>query len=292
MSSLRVEEIALDAGERRQVAALINRSFPENPPIDEARVLLNTGVSEPEPSIYVAAKAGDEIIGFNAFIAHRLWLNGSSLVAFQSCWTATSSEHRGKGIFQQLINAGREIARSRGAGFLFGFPNRNSEPIFVRKLGFRECRSLKWQMPLLPLANRRWLNFDATLNTASSFLQDDRTLIDLKRRTHGAALLEIRAGGSMIWGLRRRARRFGAPLPIFEIGGMELEGVHDLAPLFNRLRSQARCVAAQFLAVEGTHYAPLFPGMKAVEPPFIVDDLNMTTEGLDFSFFSGIRDYY
>ena len=292
MNECRVEEIGLSDDEATQVAALINASFPENPDVGAERVRANTNTIGGAPSIYVAAKIGSEIVGFNAFISHTLWLNREPVAAYQSCWTATSHQHRGKGIFQKLIDAGREIMRARGAAFLFGFPNPNSYPIFVHKLGFRELNSVKWQMPLLPLASRRWVA-RAPIDVTDAVLQDERQLIDLKRREHGDALLEFAAGESTMWGVRRWPRRIGLSFPVFEVGGIDLRDEDDLRTMLGRLgRASPRCVTAQFVGVENSSYNPLFRNLTVVSPPLIIDDFTLDTRGLRFNFFSGVRDYF
>ena len=140
MTEYRVDQIQLTDSEAEQVADLVNASFPDNPDIVSSRIKQNTQTTGSGSSIYVAATIGSEIIGFNAFIAHKLWLNGERLSAFQSCWTATSAQHRGKRIFQNLINGGREIMKARHAAFMFGFPNANSYPIFVGNWASRDKR--------------------------------------------------------------------------------------------------------------------------------------------------------
>lgn len=291
MSEYRVEQVLLDDDTVRQATALINASFPENPEIDERRIVVNTTVPGGGASLYMAAKIGDEIIGFNAFIAHSLWLNGEKITAYQSCWTATSAVHRGKGIFQNLISAGRDAATAARGAFIFGFPNTNSHPLFVGKLGFREVGSLRWRMPLIPVLRRQWLACASAADRTDAVLQDEEELIALKRIAHGDALLDLREGASRIWGVQRTSSRGG--LKLFEIGGLALQQDRDFAPLLRRLYRPLRgSVAMQFVGVEGGGYDGLFRQFSPAFPPMIIDDLTLDSRRLKFNFFSGVRDYF
>lgn len=58
------------------------------------------------------------------------------LVAAQSGDTMTHPKHQGKGLFTRLAKMTYELAEKEGIKFIFGFPNKNSYPGFIRKLGW------------------------------------------------------------------------------------------------------------------------------------------------------------
>ena len=93
------------------VNRLLTETFGIEEPADKLQK--HTRTNSLSESLYLAAIQDDEIIGFNAFISHDLFLNVSLINCYQSCWTATSNAHRGKKIFQNLINAAKEILMSR-----------------------------------------------------------------------------------------------------------------------------------------------------------------------------------
>ena len=97
---------------------------------------------------YDTRSLGVEFIGFIAFTSTGMavgyygvipcffQLKGNSIVAAQSADTMTHPEHRKKGLFQQLAKQTYDLAREQNIQFIFGFPNHNSLPGFIK---------LKWQ---------------------------------------------------------------------------------------------------------------------------------------------------
>lgn len=61
---------------------------------------------------------------------------GEKILVAQSGDTMTHPEHRGKGLFIQLAKKTYDLARNNGVKFIFGFPNSNSYPGFVKKLNW------------------------------------------------------------------------------------------------------------------------------------------------------------
>lgn len=64
------------------------------------------------------------------------------ILAAQSGDTMTHPEHRGKGLFITLAKLTYELARNEGVEFIFGFPNENSYPGFVNKLGWNHYANI------------------------------------------------------------------------------------------------------------------------------------------------------
>lgn len=56
------------------------------------------------------------------------------ILAAQSGDTMTHPQHQGKGLFTTLAQLTYDLARQQGISFVFGFPNRNSYPGFIKKL--------------------------------------------------------------------------------------------------------------------------------------------------------------
>jgi predicted N-acetyltransferase YhbS len=292
----RVDEVSLDDADlERQVESLIANAF--SVPIPSGRVRRNTAARGRAPPLYVAALQDDEIIGFNAFIGHRLSIDGDEVLAYQSCWTATSAAHRGKRIFQNLILAAHEILNSRGVGFVFGFPNSESHPIFVKKLGYRQLPSVKWQMPNLAFATKFFLtsrHADLQRLQRGAVLQDDRALIRLKRNEMTADLRQFECEGSLCWGVRRQRQVAGMTISYLDVGGIELADASHLPRILDGLLREVQGAAyAQVVSIEGATYNEL---LRKVRPSqsnvLIIRDLSLDTARLRFNLFGGVRDVY
>lgn len=74
--------------------------------------------------------------------------------AVQSGDTMTHKNHTGKGLFIKLAKLTYELAKNEGAQFVFGFPNSNSYPGFVKKLNWihrENMKMYKLKISTLPL---------------------------------------------------------------------------------------------------------------------------------------------
>lgn len=98
---------------------------------------------------YQTATFGAQFIGFLAFVKHTDEVaayygvfpvlgikDGTNFLIAQSGDTMTHPAHQGKGLFTMLARMTFELAKSEGIHFIFGFPNKNSYPGFVKKLGW------------------------------------------------------------------------------------------------------------------------------------------------------------
>jgi hypothetical protein len=214
---------------------------------------------------------------------------------YQSCWTATSAEHRGKKVFQNLMNAAKDILRSRGGAFIFGFGNFNSQPILKNKLGFRETDSLKWQVPNIPFLKEYYVGNAAGYPVNNGAIsQNDDQLIDCKRKTYGNELTVVQYENSFVWGVTRKRKKAGIQLKFFEIGGVHLDKAADLQPLFAKLWQQVRDVSYYQLAITSNNsFTDCFNNLKPAQTnDLIVFDLNLDTTGFRFNFFGGVKDVY
>lgn len=248
-------------------------------------------------SMYVAAMQNDEIIGFNAFISHDLRSYESKVNAFQSCWTATSRHHRGKRIFQNLINEAKVLLKERGAAFIFGFPNENSHAIFTKKLGFREVPSLKWQVPNLPFLRTSFVAMPehGFRQDQERVEQNDRQLIAMKSRRHGALLDTIETRDGVVWGVKRERTKAGIRLKYCEIGGVTLANDGNPKRLLGDFFKTAKwAVYFQATTTEGNTLNPIFRKLTPARTnDLIVFDLNIdTSANMHFDFFGGVKDVF
>jgi hypothetical protein len=85
--------------------------------------------------IYILENNG-EFLCTNAFIFLKFVNSGRELLGCQSCFSATSQKHRGKGLWLKLMELAEADLYKRGGAFIFGFPNKISFPIFYHKLSY------------------------------------------------------------------------------------------------------------------------------------------------------------
>ncbi len=83
---------------------------------------------------YIAYDSKDEPAAFYGVYACPVEYNNQTYIAAQSGDTMTHKDHTGKGLFTTLARMTYELAKQEGVSFIFGFPNYNSYPGFVKKL--------------------------------------------------------------------------------------------------------------------------------------------------------------
>ena len=79
---------------------------------------------------------GGDIAGINGFLAAKFICQSQEGYAAQSCDSAVLKQYRGRGVFTSIIKEAQTQLQFAGVDFLFGFPNSNSYPGFI-KLGWK-----------------------------------------------------------------------------------------------------------------------------------------------------------
>ncbi len=85
---------------------------------------------------YIAHSMQGEPAGYYGVFPCFVEYNGKKYLAAQSGDTMTHPKHTGKGLFTSLAKKTYELAALEGIEFVFGFPNDNSYPGFVKKLNW------------------------------------------------------------------------------------------------------------------------------------------------------------
>ncbi|PWK79176.1 acetyltransferase (GNAT) family protein [Mucilaginibacter oryzae] len=96
----------------------------------------------------------DKPSAFYGVIPCFIKFKNESVLAAQSADTMTHPNHRGKGLFIELAELTYRLCRTEGIRFLFGFPNQNSLPGFLNKLGWQVSANMECfiiQVKALPL---------------------------------------------------------------------------------------------------------------------------------------------
>lgn len=285
----RVEEVSIDGPYSDQIGQVVAEAFGGQSADGLAAIKRTTVIDGPATSRYFAAIKSDELIGFNAFIAHGLSLDSAAMPCYQSCWTATSPRHRGKRIFQTIINAAQEELRNEGAAAVIGWPNANSEPLFIHKLGYRRSQSLQRKLPSV----RPGRFVALTSPPAIGIDQNDDQLIALKRRTHGDALYIHRDESGIIWGVTRKRKWRGIGIPYFDLGGIRWKSGGSARLLIGELERKLPLVAYwQIVGEKSNSMVASLGGFSAsATNPFIWNPLWPDLPE-NYDFFGGIRDVF
>lgn len=104
---------------------------------------------------YVAYAENETIAAFYGVFPYPINHSGKIIIAGQSGDTMTHPQHTGKGLFVTLAKLTYDLCKSEGIAFIFGFPNQNSYPGFVRKLNWTHKENIQqYEMKVItaPLA--------------------------------------------------------------------------------------------------------------------------------------------
>lgn len=292
MLNYRIERLDIDSEWRDQIGRVVGEAFnlgsPPSRVVDQ--ILLTTNSQVNHDSVYFGAIENNELVGFNAFIAHELELKGSPIVAFQSEWSSTNIAHRGKRVFQNIIReAHRELALE-GASFVFGCPNHISEPLLVNKLGYRRESSIKRNIPGLGVEHF----FGELAAQPTGIPQNDAQLIRIKRAVYGEKLFVEGEGEDVLWGvLKSRTTRLGQ-VPYFKVGGMRWSKAGGAKELVRRMRKRLPRVAYwQVISEERNSINPAIGRfVPASIAPLVWFALDGDSAKGPFDFFGGIRGFF
>ena len=96
---------------------LVKAAFIETALLPAGRLAGNIKSNASRPGFFLVAKENNTIVGCNAFLANDFTVNNMPYVGYQSCWSATHPDHRGKGIFAGIINEAKKKLKDEGSGF-------------------------------------------------------------------------------------------------------------------------------------------------------------------------------
>ena len=128
----------------------------------------NTAISSDYfPKKYDTAYTGIEYVGFISYdrdnqpaayygvIPCFIQYGNEIISAAQSADTMTHPQHRYKGMFIKLSNMTFDLCRELGIRLIFGFPNQNSYPAMINRLGWIETEKMsRFQIPVRTIWER------------------------------------------------------------------------------------------------------------------------------------------
>jgi GNAT superfamily N-acetyltransferase len=101
------------------------------------------------------AVQGDRVVGVASMSLIRARVGGRDQVVPMTLAVSTDPDQRGRGIFSRLETANEEEAAERGYAVALTFPNAESRPIFLERLGWEELwRARVWARPPVPSLSR------------------------------------------------------------------------------------------------------------------------------------------
>lgn len=237
--------------------------------------LKNNTASFGEPYLgYIALDAQGSPAAFYGVYACEVVLDGKKYKAAQSGDTMTHKSHGGKGLFTILAKRTYELCKRLDIDFVFGFPNYNSYPGFVKKLDWvcpgtlNEYRIKVATLPLMKVAKKfkafgflygfylRFVNifFKSTdVSLPSSVLKNGVGGIE---RSHDFIKYKMAIGGSYILSVNE-VNVWLKSDGFLLIGDVNLTSGIDFAEFIKKLKKYAFLVGADVLMFQTMPSSPL-----------------------------------
>lgn len=132
MSEYRFERLA-DAN-LKDLLFLYRHSFNETESLDFLQKKYNTTSFGLKNVGFIAYSITNQPAAYYGVFPVKAQFKGKEILVAQSGDTMTHPDHRGKGLFITLAKMTYDLAKQLGVEFIFGFPNDNSYPGFIKKL--------------------------------------------------------------------------------------------------------------------------------------------------------------
>lgn len=217
----------------------------------------------------------------NAFMPQTFRRDGQAITGYQSGFSATGGEHRGKGYWPKLLSAGMDILKEQGGDFVYGFPNPVSHPLFVKKLDFQTAQMWK---TVLPVFASRVLRLRCD-RPGRQFEPDVRELMALKSDLH-PDLVTLDTPGYQGFGKPRQVKG----VRMIEIGALSSDS-GDLGVPIRRLAKSAGAAVFRFEASEASCFNSGFV-LRRPSRPVIFKSLHTGLGIDDVMFVGGLSDDY
>ncbi len=102
-----------------------------------------------ENLILVFEDKNGKIVGEEAIVPFKAYFKGKIVKIGHSVDSMVSKSYRGRGIFKKLALKSLEEGKERGYSYFYGFPNKNSLPIYTQKLKWISYGYIRrWIFPL------------------------------------------------------------------------------------------------------------------------------------------------
>ena len=129
----------------------------------------------------ILAMDGDRAAAFYTVWPLKLKLGNETVLGAQSMDTMTHPDYRGRGLFVKLAMACYEVCIARGFEALYGFPNSNSYPGFIRRLNWDHTGDIThWVRPIYPSKYRIVPSMLGPLADAAAYLLPSGSIGDIQ----------------------------------------------------------------------------------------------------------------
>lgn len=239
---------------------------------------------------------GGELVTMNAFMRTRFASSDGATkeeaIGYQSGFSATDANHRGKGYWPKLMAYAETELAGSGATFIFGFPNPVSHPLFVKKLGYSQLEFFNFRIACIPFLFGRALAANGVTSRAALDPSFSDVLAWKKRSDEDGAIISSETVDGRLWGKIRRRHKLGFPVKFLEVGTFDLKPGGNLASL---LRNAAAAANAHFLYISMNPENDFFGALRHGNygQPIIVKSLNDSFRSeRPINFFGGMRDTF
>ena len=118
----------------KDIAQLFLDSFGKPLSADEWRYFwIDNPVGNPYVSL---CYENEKLLGHFAVVPTLFSFRGEPFVAYRAMTTMVHPDGRGKGLFTELSKRVNAMLQAAGASMIYGFPNRNAAPGYIRYLGW------------------------------------------------------------------------------------------------------------------------------------------------------------
>lgn len=146
--------VRLNESNLADLVILYKSAFNANASLEFFKKKFDTSFTGIQHIAHLAYAKDNSVAAFYGVFPCFIEFKGKKILAAQSGDTMTHADHRGKGLFITLAKKTYELAKENGVEFVFGFPNKNSYPGFVKKLDWvhrENVRSYLFKVKTLPL---------------------------------------------------------------------------------------------------------------------------------------------
>jgi GNAT superfamily N-acetyltransferase len=126
----------LSAKNMQDLIPIYSDAFGIDVSLDFLRAKQNTSFTGFEHVGFIAYDDQNQPVAFYGVYPCLIEFQGKKYLVAQSGDTMTHSKHVGKGLFTKLAQKTYEYCKENGFHLVFGFPNENSFPGFIKRLGW------------------------------------------------------------------------------------------------------------------------------------------------------------
>lgn len=149
----------LEKGKFEDLQKIYTDVYGKSPSIDELSALYDTEVFGAFTIGYLAYDESGNPAAYYGVFPIKMYINNQVVLGAQSGATMTSPSHQKKGLFVRLAEQTYKTAFEEDIKIIFGFPNENSYPAFIKKLKWNFQGNMKTfefrtsKIPLCELAS-------------------------------------------------------------------------------------------------------------------------------------------